>query len=136
MKKVAVLALPLLMLNIGTAKAENDAYLHLGASTAIGSIAHQYFTPDKKELAFQTSSEKRMAMIKSTSLCAGVGLGKELYDNATGGEISEKDLAFDALGCMIGTAVSATFNNLYVNTKFDFDDDGDVVTMVNFNYNF
>ena len=136
MNKRVILALALSFAWTTSASASDDKMLHLGATTAISSITHQYLTKNKENLVNQTVEQKRIKMIQSMTLCAGVGAGKELYDDVSGGDASGKDLAYDMVGCMFGTSLSASFNEVYIDTKFDFDQDGDLITMLNFNYDF
>lgn len=83
------------MVFIQTANAiEPDKKKHLQYSTAIGFITQQ-------------ASDNRLL---SYSTCLGVGLGKEVYDQTKpSGEFSNKDLMFDALGCILGIETNALF---------------------------
>lgn len=82
------------ILSINANALENDKEKHLIASTIIGG-ASEYIFDDYKY---------------SLSLCATIGLGKELYDEYDYGGFSSKDLAYDLLGCGLGVIIGQQVN--------------------------
>ena len=86
--RIKGIALSLAFLSSFTANSEpvDDRILHTGVSIIIGSGT--IVATGSRPIAY--------------SVCAVAGLGKEVYDEVDYGGFSAKDLAFDALGCVIG----------------------------------
>ncbi len=68
---------------------EKDKQLHLGVSTVIGAST-QYYTEDWKT---------------SMAVCSLVGLTKELKDQYVYNGFDTEDLAYDIVGCALGTLI-------------------------------
>ncbi|CAH9017303.1 conserved hypothetical protein [Vibrio phage 150E35-1] len=100
----------LLMIPTSSYAIERDKVLHVSASVLIGATSEIYF-----EDAY-----------KSTALCMGVGLAKELYDEYDYGGFDTQDLVADAIGCAIGV-----YTGYQINVWTDND-----VTGVSYTYNF
>lgn len=76
-----------------------DKQLHLGVSVAIGSSV-TYFTGDSN-----------VAMMT----CSIVGLSKEIYDEYDYGGFDGEDLAYDLIGCALGSYILPPTINLIFN---------------------
>ena len=73
---------------------------HIGFSAVIGAgLTFQY---------------RDMPWTQRAAWCMVPGVGKELYDYASGSGVSKKDLMNDALGCMTGVAVGSSL--IYLTT--------------------
>lgn len=87
---------------------EDDKKLHLGVSTVLSTVIVQA-TKDK-EVAF--------------TACMVIGVGKESYDWADYGSFSGGDLAYDAVGCALGTltieAVDVSYSGRQINFEWRF----------------
>lgn len=100
----------LLMPSIVQASIEDDKKDHLIVSYAIGLGSTYYF--DDPIIGF--------------SSCLAVGLGKEIYDQIDYNGFDEKDLAYDAIGCFLGTLTveglkfSFDKNNAFVSYQYNF----------------
>ncbi|MFS1428063.1 hypothetical protein LMH73_013115 [Vibrio splendidus] len=95
--------------------AVDDRILHTGASMIVGS-------------GMMVATNDRLT---SYSMCAAVGIAKELYDEMDYGGASAKDLFFDALGCVIGVEGSVMLFGVDVKPTASSDGVG-----VNLNYSF
>lgn len=69
------------------AEIRDDHKKHLGVSYGLGIVSTYYF--EKPLYGF--------------SSCLAVGLGKEIYDEIDYNGFDGEDLAYDALGCALGT---------------------------------
>ena len=107
MKKLILL---FALASFGSQAVEQDKVLHFGVSTAIGAGSQLYFEDTTK----------------SALTCMGVGVAKELMDEADYGGFDEKDLIADAIGCAVGIS-GVKFIQIY--------QDGDAVGLgVNLKY--
>lgn len=97
--KSSLLALALIAGNCNADSLEftEDKAKHLVTSSVIASGAYWY-----------TESWQY-----SMTLCMGVGLSKELYDQYSYGGFSKEDLAYDFMGCVIGTYFGDKWISLY-----------------------
>lgn len=89
-KKINILSIALIGLLYSThsfAEIEIDKKKHLAVSYGLGLATTYYF----KDPVYGFSS------------CLAVGLAKEIYDEIDYNGFDEKDLAYDALGCALGT---------------------------------
>ena len=87
MKYMALLAL--LVSHAAFAGIPEDKQLHLGVSTVLG---------------FSTTLVIEDP-VHAYAACMSVGLAKELYDQYDYGGFSTGDLAYDALGCALGSFI-------------------------------
>lgn len=82
----------------------DDRALHFSVSTGLGAAA--YWLSEDKTISY--------------TACLGVGLGKELYDDAeSGNSFSGKDIVFDIIGCSLGIEASALVEGLSITPSYD-----------------
>lgn len=74
-----------------------DKKLHIGVSTVIATTVY-----------IKTTSWQ-----DTMTVCLGVGLAKELYDEVSYGGFDTKDLAADLVGCGLGIALGHTTLQLW-----------------------
>ena len=86
--------------NMAQAEIQKDKKLHFTVSTVIGGVTHSLV--DDVQVGGITIPD----YIVSSSVCMGVGLAKELYDEQSYGGFSKKDLLADAIGCAAGITFS------------------------------
>lgn len=83
-----ILIIAILLLLTACSNIAKDKQMHTIGSAGIGAVA-QAITHD---------------VVKSSIVCIGVGVSKELYDEYSYGGFDTKDLLADAVGCAIGIA--------------------------------
>lgn len=92
-----VLLAILVLIPLPSLAIDTDKKLHFGVSTAVGA-ASQVFVGDWRA---------------SMSICMGVGLAKELYDEYSYNGFDTEDLLWDAAGCAAGVIVGDTALTIY-----------------------
>ncbi|AUR92149.1 hypothetical protein NVP1170O_036 [Vibrio phage 1.170.O._10N.261.52.C3] len=83
-----IIATGILVWSFNASAVGQDKYLHFGVSTAIGGVVTYAYEGDWR-VGFGS--------------CMVVGVAKETYDYLDYGKFDTQDLAFDAVGCALGS---------------------------------
>lgn len=99
MKNKSFLLLATTVLSHNSYALDNDKKLHVGLSTVVGASTTVYTQNSHKGFI----------------VCSTVGLTKEVYDEFDYGGFDMEDLAYDVVGCAIGSYIIGEGWNVSVN---------------------